>query len=160
MHEAIFCSLVAGAWLPSAGRGSSARGVSGVEDCALPLVDNTVRGIEQNTRSKAAQVALSYIKAYPVAAAERAVPNPIAMGNETSGSESTHAWNCRSTPKINENVIGALGVRAPHDSTEIGAKALVRDKEIPMRIWNAPQVREQAVGLEVTSYLPAEIDII
>jgi coenzyme PQQ precursor peptide PqqA len=29
-----------------------------------------------------------------------------------------------------------------------------------MRIWNAPQVREQAVGLEVTSYLPAEIDII
>lgn len=29
-----------------------------------------------------------------------------------------------------------------------------------MKIWNAPQVREQAVGLEVTSYLPAEIDVI
>jgi coenzyme PQQ precursor peptide PqqA len=29
-----------------------------------------------------------------------------------------------------------------------------------MKIWNKPQVREQAVGLEVTSYLPAEIDII
>jgi coenzyme PQQ precursor peptide PqqA len=29
-----------------------------------------------------------------------------------------------------------------------------------MKIWNAPRVREQAVGLEVTSYLPAEIDII
>jgi coenzyme PQQ precursor peptide PqqA len=29
-----------------------------------------------------------------------------------------------------------------------------------MKIWIAPNVREQAVGLEVTSYLPAEIDII
>ena len=29
-----------------------------------------------------------------------------------------------------------------------------------MKIWNKPQVREQAVGLEVTSYLPAEIEII
>ncbi|MDX2257963.1 MAG: pyrroloquinoline quinone precursor peptide PqqA [Hyphomicrobiaceae bacterium] len=29
-----------------------------------------------------------------------------------------------------------------------------------MKIWNKPQVREQNVGLEVTSYLPAEIDII
>jgi coenzyme PQQ precursor peptide PqqA len=29
-----------------------------------------------------------------------------------------------------------------------------------MKIWNKPQIREQAVGLEVTSYLPAEIDII
>jgi coenzyme PQQ precursor peptide PqqA len=29
-----------------------------------------------------------------------------------------------------------------------------------MKIWNNPQVSEQAVGLEVTSYLPAEIDII
>jgi coenzyme PQQ precursor peptide PqqA len=29
-----------------------------------------------------------------------------------------------------------------------------------MKSWNKPQVREQAVGLEVTSYLPAEIDII
>ena len=29
-----------------------------------------------------------------------------------------------------------------------------------MKIWIAPKVREQAVGLEVTSYLPAEIDIV
>ena len=33
-------------------------------------------------------------------------------------------------------------------------------EEIPMKIWNKPQVREQEAGLEVTSYLPAEIDII
>jgi coenzyme PQQ precursor peptide PqqA len=29
-----------------------------------------------------------------------------------------------------------------------------------MKSWNKPQVREQEVGLEVTSYMPAEIDII
>jgi coenzyme PQQ precursor peptide PqqA len=29
-----------------------------------------------------------------------------------------------------------------------------------MKSWKRPQVREQEVGLEVTSYLPAEIDII
>jgi coenzyme PQQ precursor peptide PqqA len=29
-----------------------------------------------------------------------------------------------------------------------------------MEVWNKPQVSEQAVGLEVTSYLPAEIDLI
>ena len=29
-----------------------------------------------------------------------------------------------------------------------------------MKVWNKSQVREQAVGLEVTSYLAAEIDII
>ncbi len=29
-----------------------------------------------------------------------------------------------------------------------------------MKIWNMPVVREQEVGLEVTSYLPAEIDLI
>ncbi|MBI1649329.1 MULTISPECIES: pyrroloquinoline quinone precursor peptide PqqA [Hyphomicrobium] len=29
-----------------------------------------------------------------------------------------------------------------------------------MKTWNKPQVREQEVGLEVTSYMPAEIDII
>jgi coenzyme PQQ precursor peptide PqqA len=33
-------------------------------------------------------------------------------------------------------------------------------RNTPMKIWNKPQVREQEVGLEVTSYLPAEIDII
>ena len=29
-----------------------------------------------------------------------------------------------------------------------------------MKSWTKPAVREQEVGLEVTSYLPAEIDII
>ena len=29
-----------------------------------------------------------------------------------------------------------------------------------MKSWNKPQIREQEVGLEVTSYLSAEIDII
>ena len=29
-----------------------------------------------------------------------------------------------------------------------------------MKIWTKPAVREQEVGLEVTSYLPAEIDVI
>ncbi|MCB1521641.1 MAG: pyrroloquinoline quinone precursor peptide PqqA [Hyphomicrobiaceae bacterium] len=29
-----------------------------------------------------------------------------------------------------------------------------------MKTWSKPQVTEQEVGLEVTSYLPAEIDII
>ncbi|MDP1911339.1 MAG: pyrroloquinoline quinone precursor peptide PqqA [Hyphomicrobium sp.] len=29
-----------------------------------------------------------------------------------------------------------------------------------MRTWTKPQVREQEVGLEVTSYMPAEIDIV
>jgi len=33
-------------------------------------------------------------------------------------------------------------------------------KESTMKVWSKPQVREQEVGLEVTSYLPAEIDII
>jgi len=29
-----------------------------------------------------------------------------------------------------------------------------------MKHWMKPEVREQEVGLEVTSYLPAEIDIV
>jgi coenzyme PQQ precursor peptide PqqA len=29
-----------------------------------------------------------------------------------------------------------------------------------MKIWNKPQFTEQSVGLEVTSYVSAEIDII
>lgn len=33
-------------------------------------------------------------------------------------------------------------------------------EELPMKTWTKPAVREQEVGLEVTSYLPAEIDII
>ena len=33
-------------------------------------------------------------------------------------------------------------------------------KEETMKVWSKPAVREQEVGLEVTSYMPAEIDII
>jgi len=33
-------------------------------------------------------------------------------------------------------------------------------EEKTMKVWTKPAVREQEVGLEVTSYLPAEIDII
>jgi len=33
-------------------------------------------------------------------------------------------------------------------------------EEAIMKIWNKPSVKEQGVGLEVTSYLPAEIDVI
>jgi coenzyme PQQ precursor peptide PqqA len=29
-----------------------------------------------------------------------------------------------------------------------------------MKVWSKPAVREQEVGLEVTSYMPAEIEII
>lgn len=29
-----------------------------------------------------------------------------------------------------------------------------------MKIWNKPKVVETEIGLEVTSYLPAEIDLI
>jgi coenzyme PQQ precursor peptide PqqA len=29
-----------------------------------------------------------------------------------------------------------------------------------VKTWFKPQVREQEVGLEVTSYLPAEIDVV
>jgi len=29
-----------------------------------------------------------------------------------------------------------------------------------MKTWMKPSVREQEIGLEVTSYLPAEIDVI
>jgi coenzyme PQQ precursor peptide PqqA len=33
-------------------------------------------------------------------------------------------------------------------------------QEEVMKVWTKPAVREQEVGLEVTSYMPAEIDII
>ena len=29
-----------------------------------------------------------------------------------------------------------------------------------MKVWTVPAVREQNVGLEVTSYLPADIDLV
>ena len=39
-------------------------------------------------------------------------------------------------------------------------EAVYRLEEELMKIWTKPAVREQEVGLEVTSYLPAEIDLI
>ena len=39
-------------------------------------------------------------------------------------------------------------------------KAAYRFGGNTMKIWTKPEVREQEVGLEVTSYLPAEIDLI
>ena len=38
--------------------------------------------------------------------------------------------------------------------------AVVHQMEEIMKVWSKPAVREQEVGLEVTSYMPAEIDII
>lgn len=35
---------------------------------------------------------------------------------------------------------------------------LFKEKERLMKIWTKPQILEREVGLEVTSYLPAEID--
>ena len=34
------------------------------------------------------------------------------------------------------------------------------NRRLIMKIWTKPAVRETEVGLEVTSYLPAEIDLI
>lgn len=47
-----------------------------------------------------------------------------------------------------------------HIYVENGAKASFQSWRNPMKIWNKPQVSEQAVGLEVTSYMSADIDII
>ncbi len=41
------------------------------------------------------------------------------------------------------------------DPLEVNSK-----EELIMKTWMKPSVREQEVGLEVTSYLPAEIDLI
>ena len=48
---------------------------------------------------------------------------------------------------------------------QVHAKAIIvfhefNTEEETMKVWTKPAVREQEVGLEVTSYLPAEIDII
>jgi coenzyme PQQ precursor peptide PqqA len=44
----------------------------------------------------------------------------------------------------------ALG-QGSHNADRLGRNA--------MKTWMKPEVREQEVGLEVTSYLPAEVDI-
>jgi len=58
-------------------------------------------------------------------------------------------------------VIGIEGRGDPHKSNRLAqTRRFKNTEERTMKIWNKPQVREQEVGLEVTSYLPAEIDII
>ena len=47
----------------------------------------------------------------------------------------------------------------PRRGLHVG-RQLCRMEETYMKIWTKPEVREQEVGLEVTSYLPAEIDVI
>jgi coenzyme PQQ precursor peptide PqqA len=56
----------------------------------------------------------------------------------------------------------SLGVdaRGSHIHQIMCPRAGREPEEMIMKVWNTPQVREQEVGLEVTSYLPAEIDII
>ena len=44
--------------------------------------------------------------------------------------------------------------------SELQGRQLKTPTEEAMKVWTKPEVREQEVGLEVTSYLPAEIDLI
>ena len=39
-------------------------------------------------------------------------------------------------------------------------RTIIYWRNTAMKTWTKPAVREQEVGLEVTSYLPAEIDVI
>jgi len=41
-----------------------------------------------------------------------------------------------------------------------GSNPRTNPRRRTMKTWMKPSVREQEVGLEVTSYLPAEIDLI
>jgi coenzyme PQQ precursor peptide PqqA len=43
--------------------------------------------------------------------------------------------------------------------TRVAVKSTLLRRDV-MKIWNKPQVREQAVGMEVTAYLSADIDLI
>ena len=51
-------------------------------------------------------------------------------------------------------------VGGPSAGSSIDGRQLADFRRITMKVWTKPAVREQEVGLEVTSYLPAEIDII
>jgi coenzyme PQQ precursor peptide PqqA len=59
------------------------------------------------------------------------------------------------------NAIGAyVGqcLHSRHRPDELVVRSL--EEERTMKVWTKPAVREQEVGLEVTSYMPAEIDIV
>ena len=57
-----------------------------------------------------------------------------------------------------KKVSGPVG--GPSAWSSINGRQLADLRRIAMKVWTKPAVREQEVGLEVTSYLPAEIDII
>jgi coenzyme PQQ precursor peptide PqqA len=50
--------------------------------------------------------------------------------------------------------------RSPWRGAPTQGSLLNSKEEHNMKTWTKPAVREQEVGLEVTSYLPAEIDLI
>jgi coenzyme PQQ precursor peptide PqqA len=55
-------------------------------------------------------------------------------------------------------MMGVLPISTSHGGDT--ASTEFNTEEDVMKVWMKPQVREQEVGLEVTSYLPAEIDVI
>ncbi len=56
------------------------------------------------------------------------------------------------------NVCTAIGT--PQSLKPVGDPGIEIWRRYTMKTWTKPAVREQEVGLEVTSYLPAEIDVI
>ena len=58
------------------------------------------------------------------------------------------------------NVIGSDRLGYPYPRREWRKSVFPKIGGTLMKIWNKPQVSEQSVGLEVTSYMPAEVDII
>ena len=56
--------------------------------------------------------------------------------------------------RLSRETLGGVPLQVKQLAGEAGYK------EDNMKTWTKPAVREQEVGLEVTSYLPAEIDII
>ena len=58
------------------------------------------------------------------------------------------------------NVIGSDRLGYPYPHREWRQSVFPKIGGTLMKIWNKPQVTEQSVGLEVTSYMPAEVDII
>jgi coenzyme PQQ precursor peptide PqqA len=56
------------------------------------------------------------------------------------------------------NVWPAIGT--PQSLKPVGDPGIAIWRRYTMKTWTKPAVREQEVGLEVTSCLPAEIDVI
>jgi coenzyme PQQ precursor peptide PqqA len=61
-------------------------------------------------------------------------------------------WSCANQRPLLRVVLGGVILRMKARKTLFWRNV--------MKIWNKPQVREQAVGMEVTAYLPAGIDLI